>query len=163
MPSDSLLLSDQSSHPLDVIRNGRDIRVILLILGEHKSRVDVNHDNAINLMPSRSNLLDDIVGDVAADVVEVPGSRVRPDDGRPSDLPVFGEVSTTKHWGDVRRHEQSLNSGFIGHMANIHEHCAKRIMISTCTDGGDDQPTAEPVHLVHQIFPERTAWMHWSC
>lgn len=50
MPSNSLLLSDQSSHPPDMIRHGRDIGVILVILGKHKGRIDVNHDDSINLV-----------------------------------------------------------------------------------------------------------------
>lgn len=87
-PSDSLLLANQPSHPLDMIRHSRDVRVILLVLRKHKCRIDVYHDDPIDLVSSGSNLFDDVVWDVATDVVEVSGSRVGPDDGRPRDFPI---------------------------------------------------------------------------
>ena len=87
---DALLLAHDPCHPLHVIRHRPDIRLILLILRKHKRRVDVHHDDAIDLPLAGSDALENVVGHVATDVVVVPGSRVRPDDGRTGDFAAGG-------------------------------------------------------------------------
>lgn len=96
--SNSLFLANQPSHPLNMIRHSRDIRTILLVLRKHKGGVDIDHDNAIDLVPSRSDLLDDVVRHVTADVVEMPRSRMGPDDGCSGDFPILDKMSDVIVW-----------------------------------------------------------------
>lgn len=76
-----MLVTGLFSDPLDVIGDRTDIA--LLALTEEKASVEVYVDDSVNLIFARADALEQLVGNVALNLVEVPSRRVRPDDGSP--------------------------------------------------------------------------------